>query len=150
VSRFSDGPSRLAHIPNPAGADSGSSGATRVKTCPGTNLALALVRMKLPACILLVASFASIACGPSDEELCAQQHDPSCPAGKEALVDPEDTCVENLKGPCGDEYEALITCEIDEPSCNTKNPDGSLTLDGKSACGSERDKFLGCARPYVE
>jgi len=107
-------------------------------------------RRRIAVSILVVASFASVACGPSDEELCAQQHDPSCPAGKEALVDDVDACVENLKGPCGDEYEALITCEIDEPSCNTKNPDGSLTLDGKDTCGSERDEFLGCARPYVE
>jgi hypothetical protein len=121
----------------------------------GTDLAfphsmISLLSRRLAVSVLVSASFASIGCGPSDEELCAQQHDPQCPAGKKAFADPEDVCLENLKGPCGDEYEDLITCEIDEPSCNTKNPDGSVTLDGEDTCGSERTKFLGCARPYVE
>ena len=92
----------------------------------------------------------AVGCGQSDEELCEDYQEPSCPSGKEALPDSYDICLDNLEGPCGDEYRELVTCEIDHPICHTKKPDGSLAFDGEITCGDERDKFLGCARPYVE
>lgn len=101
--------------------------------------------------LAIVALFALLplfaACGPSDKELCdeLQSSSSQCPPGKTTLVDDEPTCIEDLGSGCRDKYKALVECQIANPSCNTENADGSLTLDGPIECGDELDKFLGCA-----
>ena len=95
----------------------------------------------LVAGLLLLA-----ACGPSNATLCAELTTDPCPPGKATLVDDQDTCLYDLEASsCTGEYRALVECDIANPSCNTRNPDGSLTLDGPIECGDELDAFLGCA-----
>jgi hypothetical protein len=94
---------------------------------------------------LLVALVVAAGCGPSDATLCAELTTNPCPAGKATLVDDMATCLNDLHAStCSGQYKALVECQIANPSCNTKNPDGSLTLDGPVECGDELDAFLGC------
>jgi hypothetical protein len=109
---------------------------------------LSAIRTSAASSLIALLLFAA-GCGPSDTTLCNELTSNPCPPGKATLVDDQTTCINDLHGNiCSSEYKTLVECQIAHPSCNTKNPDGSLTLDGPVECADELDKFLGCGRAH--
>jgi hypothetical protein len=67
-----------------------------------------------------LAIFALAACGPNAEERCADLKAAECPPGHTNLEEEEASCKSKYDGECSDEWDAYVTCAIDEPNCGVE------------------------------